>query len=266
VAAANGITVVPLILSFGTDEYKAGTDISTEEFWRRMTAPDAPFPKTAASSPGDFLAAYEKAFADGADAVVSVHPAGTLSGTLKAAQAGRAMLPDREIHVVDSGSASMGEGILAMLGVELAGMGVAAEEIARILCDRATDLDLYVALDTLEYLKKGGRISGARAAIGTLLSVKPIITIRNGEVEAIEKPRTSGKARARVVQLLTERPVERVAILYTPPADGESFKREVMERFGGSVDASAVSVHQVGSSVGPHVGPACVGGVILLKR
>ena len=265
-AAANGITVVPLILSFGTDEYKAGTDISTEEFWRRMTAPDAPFPKTAASSPGDFRAAYEKAFADGAEAVVSVHPAGTLSGTLKAAQAGRAMLPEREIHVVDSGSASMGEGILALLGVELAAMGVTAEEIARVLTDRATDLDLYVALDTLEYLKKGGRISGARAAIGTLLSVKPIITIRNGEVEAIEKPRTSGKARARVVELLTERPVERVAILYTPPADGESFKREVMERLGSSVDAAAVSVHQVGSSVGPHVGPACVGGVILLKR
>jgi DegV family protein with EDD domain len=266
VAAANGIGVVPLILSFGTDDYKAGTEISTEDFWRRMTAPDAPFPKTAASSPGDFRAAYEKAFADGADAVVSVHVAGTLSGTLKAAQAGRALLPDREIHVVDSGSASMGEGILALLGVDLARMGVSAEEIARILTDRAKDLDLYVALDTLEYLKKGGRISGARAAIGTLLSVKPIITIRNGEVEAIEKPRTSGKARARVTELLTERPVERVAILYTPPADGESFKREVLERLGGSVEASAVSVQPVGSSVGPHLGPGCVGGVILLKR
>src|SRR5918997_4152393 len=132
-AAAAGITVVPLIVSFGSDEYKAGTEISTEDFWRRMTAPDAPFPKTAASSPGDFRAAYDKAFADGADALVSVHPGGTLSGTLKAAQAGRAMLTDREIHVVDSGSASMGEGILAMLGVELAGMGVAAEEIDRIL-------------------------------------------------------------------------------------------------------------------------------------
>ena len=266
VAAASGITVVPLILSFGADEYKAGTDISTEDFWRRMTAPDAPFPKTAASSPGDFRAAYEKAFADGAEAIVSVHVAGTLSGTLKAAQAGRAMLPDREIHVVDSGSASMGEGILALMGVELAGMGVSAQEIARILTDRAKDLDLYVALDTLDYLKKGGRISGARAAIGTLLSVKPIITIRNGEVEAIEKPRTSGKARARVIDLLTERPLERVAILYTPPADGESFKREVLERLGGSIEASAVSVQPVGSSVGPHLGPGCVGGVILLRR
>jgi DegV family protein with EDD domain len=266
IAAANAITVVPLIVSFGTDEYKAGTEISTDEFWRRMTAPDAPFPKTAASSPGDFRAAYEKVFADGADAIVSVHVAGKLSGTLKAAQSGRALLPDREIHVVDSGSASMGEGILALLGVELARMGVSAEEIARILADRAKDIDLYVALDTLEYLKKGGRISGARAAIGTLLSVKPIITCRDGEVEAIEKPRTSGKARARVIELLTQRPVERVAILYTPPADGESFKREVLERLGGSVESSAVTVQPVGSSVGPHLGPGCVGGVILLKR
>jgi DegV family protein with EDD domain len=160
----------------------------------------------------------------------------------------------------------MGEGILAMLGVELARMGVAAAEIARILTDRARDLDLYVALDTLEYLKKGGRISGARAAIGTLLSVKPIITIRNGEVEAVERPRTSGKARARVTELLTERPVERIAILYTPPADGETYRLEVLERLGGSVDPSSVTVQPVGASVGPHLGPGCLGGVILLKR
>jgi DegV family protein with EDD domain len=253
-------------VSFGNEDYKAGTEISTEEFWRRMTAPDAPFPKTAASSPGDFKAAYEKAFADGADAVVSIQVAGTLSATLKSAENARAMLPDRDIYVIDSGSASMGEGILALMAVDLARMGVSAAEIARILTDRAKDLDLFVALDTLEYLKKGGRISGARAAIGTLLSVKPIITIRDGVVEAIERPRTAGKARARVTELLTERPVERLAILYTPPADGESFKREIVERLGGSVEAAHVTVQPVGSSVGPHLGPGCIGGVVLLKR
>ncbi len=264
-AAAAGIAVVPLAVTFGTESFKAGADLSTEDFWRRMTAPDAPFPKTAASSPGDFRAAYEKAFADGADAVVSVHVAGTLSGTLKAAQSGRDLLPDREIHVVDSGSASMGEGMLAEMGVDMARMGVSAAEIARILTERTADLDLYVALDTLEYLKKGGRISGARAAIGTLLSVKPIITIRDGEVHTADKPRTSGKARARVIDLLTQRPIERLAVLYTPPADGQTFRAEVLERLGGSVDAGKVSVQPVGASVGPHLGPGCVGGVILYK-
>jgi DegV family protein with EDD domain len=265
-AAAAGIMVVPLVSSFGNESFKVGTELSTEDFWRRMTAPDAPFPTTAASSPGDFKAAYEKAFADGADAVVAIHVAGSLSGTLKAAQIARDMLPDREIHIVDSTSASMGEGMLAQMGVEAAALGVAAEEIARILTQRAADLDLYVALDTLSYLKKGGRISGPQAAIGNLLSVKPIITIRDGAVHTADKPRTSGKARARVIELLTNRPIERLAVLYTPPADGDAFRREVLERLAGTIDPASVSFQPVGPSVGAHLGPGCVGGVVLLER
>ena len=93
-------------------------DLSTEAFWERMVAPDAPFPKTAASSPGDFKDAYEAAFEAGAEAIVSIHVAGTLSGTIKSAQIARDMLPDREIHVVDSQGASMAEGILARMAVE----------------------------------------------------------------------------------------------------------------------------------------------------
>ncbi len=265
-AAAAGVAVVPLVVSFGADTYKAGTELPTDEFWRRMTAQDAPFPTTAASSPGDFKAAYDRAFADGAEAVVSIHVAGTLSGTLKSAQIGRDMLPDREIHVIDSGTASMGEGLLSQLAAEMAAMGVSAAEIARIIEDRSKDIDLYVALDTLDYLKKGGRISGPQAAIGTLLSVKPIITIRDGVVHTADKPRTTGKARARVLDLLTQRPLERVAVLYTPPADGEAFRQEVLERLAGSVEPSKVSVQPVGPSVGPHLGPGCVGGVVLYKR
>lgn len=266
VAAAARIGIVPLVVTFGSETFKAGTELTTDDFWRRMTAPDAPFPTTAASSPGDFKAAYDKAFADGADSIVSIHVAGTLSGTLKAAQIARGMLPDREIHIVDSGSASMGEGLLAELAIESADLGHSAAEVARLLEDRARDIDLYVALDTLEYLKKGGRISGARAAIGTLLSVKPIITIRDGVVETADKPRTTGKARVRVIELLTQRPLERLAILYTPPADGEGFRREVLERLGGSIDPARVSIQPVGPSVGPHIGPGCLGGVVLYQR
>lgn len=266
VAAAARIGIVPLVVTFGSETFKAGTELTTDDFWRRMTAPDAPFPTTAASSPGDFKAAYDKAFADGADSIVSIHVAGTLSGTLKAAQIARGMLPDREIHIVDSGSASMGEGLLAELAIESADLGHTAAEVARLLEDRARDIDLYVALDTLEYLKKGGRISGARAAIGTLLSVKPIITIRDGVVETADKPRTTGKARVRVIELLTQRPLERLAILYTPQADGEGFRREVLERLGGSIDPARVSIQPVGASVGPHIGPGCLGGVVLYQR
>lgn len=262
-ATAAGIDIVPLIVNFGSDAFKAGVDLTTEEFWRRMTAPDAPFPTTAASSPGDFKAAYDRCFAEGADAIVSIHVAGTLSGTIKSAEIARDLVHEGDIHIVDSGSASMGEGLLALLASEMAAAGSPAADIARVLEARKADLDLYVALDTLEYLRKGGRISGARAAIGTLLSVKPIITIREGTVHTADKPRTRGKARERVLELLLQKPIERLAILYTPPADGEGFRREILGRLGAAINPRNVSIQPVGSSVGPHLGPGCVGGVVL---
>jgi DegV family protein with EDD domain len=265
-AAALGIRVVPLAVSFGAESFKAGVDLSSADFWARMTAPDAPFPKTAASSPGDFQAVYQACFDAGADAIVSIHVAGTLSGTIKSAEVARSMLPERDIVIVDSTSASMGEGLLAELGVDLAARGVAAAEIARILTERAADLNVYVALDTLEYLKRGGRISGASAAIGTLLSFKPIITIKDGKVEAAERVRTRAKARERVIELLTARPVERLAILYTPPSEPDGFREEVIAAMVGGVDPARVTSQVVGPSVGPHLGPGCLGGVVLYRR
>jgi DegV family protein with EDD domain len=264
-AAAAGIGIVPLAVNFGSETFRAGVDLSTEDFWKRMTAPDAPFPTTAASAPGEFKAVYEKALA-GADAVVAVHVAATLSGTMKSAEIAKGMLPDRRVHLVDSGSASMGEGLLALLGAEMAAAGASAEAIVGVLEDRKKDLDLFVALDTLEYLKRGGRISGARAAIGTILSVKPIITIRDGVVETADRPRTRGKARERTIELLVQRPIERLAVLYTPPADPEAFRDEVLARAGRRIDPKHVSIQAVGASVGPHLGPGCLGAVVLYAR
>ena len=266
-AAALGISVVQLAVSFGSQSYKAGVDMSVEAFWARMTAPDAPFPKTAAASPGEFAAVYQACFDTGAEAVVAVHVAGTLSAALKSAEiAAGQMMADREIHVVDSTSASMGEGLLAELGVELAGHGVSAAEIARVLRARTADLNVYVALDTLEYLKRGGRISGRQAAIGTLLSIKPIITIKDGAVDTIDRVRTKAKARERVLQLMSDRPLERLAILYTPPSEPESFRDELVARVPGGIDPTLVSIQAVGPSVGPHLGPGCLGGVVLYAR
>ncbi len=263
-AAQDGITVVPLLVTFGSETFRAGVDLSTEQFWERMTAPDAPWPTTAASSPGVFKDAYEAAFADGAEAIISVHVAGTLSGTIKSAQIARDMLPDREIHVVDSLGASLAQGILARLGVRLAAEGRPAAEIAEVLETRAPDMRIYVALETLEYLRKGGRISGARAAIGTLLSVKPIIAVKDGIVDTADRVRTRTKARERLVELICERPIEELAILHTMSADVEAFRDLVVSRAEG-LDPAGVSINLVGSSVGPHIGPGCVGAAILYR-
>jgi DegV family protein with EDD domain len=264
IAAAHGIRIVPLVVTFGTRTFRAGVDLSTEEFWERMTAADAPWPKTAASSPGDVKTVYDAAFADRADAIVSVHVAGTLSGALKSAEIARSMLPEREIHIVDSQGASMAEAILCFMGQELADRGSSAAEIAQILTDRASDLRMYVSLETLEYLTKGGRISGAQAAIGTLLSVKPIIAVEAGKVETADKPRTRSKSRERCIELICARPIERIAIIHTMAPDVEEFKAEVVRRAG--LDPADVIVSTVGPSVGPHLGPGCVGAAVLYRR
>jgi DegV family protein with EDD domain len=265
VAQSAGIRIVPLIVTFGDDTYRAGVDMTTAEFWQRMTAPDAPFPKTAAASPGDVKSIYDGIFAEGAEAIISVHVASSLSGIIKSAEIARSMLPDREIHVVDSQGASMAQAILCFLGQELAAGGSSAEEIADTLSERADDLRMVVSLETLEYLKKGGRISGTQAAIGTLLSVKPIISVEHGVVETADRPRTRSKSRERCIELITERPVERLAILHTmgpdESAEVEAFKAEVVARSG--LDPADVSVSVVGASVGPHLGPGCLGAAVL---
>lgn len=264
-AVAEGITIVPLLVNFGSQSFKAGADLSTADFWQRMVAPDAPFPTTAASSPGDFKEAYEQAFAGGADAIVSIHVANTLSGTIKSAQIARDMLPDRDIFIVDSRGASMAEGILAQLGARLATAGRSAADIADVLASRAADMRIYLALETLAYLKKGGRISGAQAAIGTLLSVKPIIRVKDGVVDTVDKVRTRAKARERLIELICERPIERLSILHTMSPDVEAFRDAVLDRASGGLDPADVSIDLVGASVGPHIGPGCVGAAILYR-
>jgi DegV family protein with EDD domain len=263
-AGADGIEIVALSVTFGDESFRAGEDLSTAEFWDRMTAPGAPFPKTAAASPGEFKEVYDRVFAAGADAIVSIHVSPLLSGAMKSAEVAKGLLADREIHLVDSQGASMAQGILAYLGLEMAKLGVGAEEIARVLNDRASDLRMYVSLETLEYLKKGGRISGAQAAIGTLLSVKPIIAVEAGVVETADKPRTRARSRERCIELICARPIERLAILHTMAPDVDEFRAEVIKRSG--IDPAIVSTQIVGASVGPHLGPGCLGAAVLYSR
>ena len=159
-------------------------------------------------------------------------------------------------------SASMGEGMLAELAVADGSTGSSAARDRRGPRTRRADLQVYLALETLEFLKRGGRISGAQAAIGTLLSIKPIIEIKNGKVEMTERVRTRGKARERLIELFTARPIERLSVLHTTDADVEEFADRIV---AAGIDRSKVTIDLVGPSVGPHLGPGCVGGVALYK-
>jgi DegV family protein with EDD domain len=268
-AAAIGLVVVPLTVRFGGEELRVGVDLGTEEFWARLLAPGAPFPTTAAPSPGAFRATFEACFTAGAEAIVCPTIGSKLSATFQSASLAARDLPDREIHVIDTGSTSMSTGIPALIAAELAAAGATAAEIARTVRERLPDVDLYVAVDTLEYLRRGGRLSPARAAIGTVLSVKPIITVRDGIVEMAERPRTRVKARERVIELVTARPLERLAILHTPtstPEEVAAFRAALEARVPGGVEPEHVSVGLIGASTGPHLGPNLMGAAFLRAR
>ena len=264
-AAELGIEVVPLLVSFGDTEFKAGVELSAEAFWERMVAPDAPFPKTAAASPIAFRDAFETAFAAGAELVVCVNVAGSLSGTFKSASLAREMLPEREIHVIDSDTAAFGIALLAMHGRDLAATGRSGAEVAAEITERSRDVEAIVCLDTLEYLRRGGRISGAQAVIGSLLSVKPIIAIRNGKVEQVDRVRTRGKARERAIEFITSRPIERLAVFHSISPDLEEFRAAVVSR-AGTLDVELVETAVIGPSIGPHLGPGALGAAMLFRR
>jgi DegV family protein with EDD domain len=269
IAAALGIRVVPLIVRFGSEELRTGVDLTTEEFWARMLAPGTPIPSTAAPSPGDFGAAFEAAFADGAEAVVCPVVGSTISGTIASATLAARDFPDREIHVIDTGSTSMATGLPAILAAEIAASGAAGSEVADGVRRRLPDIDLYVAVDSLDYLRKNGRLSAAATLVGTVLAIKPIITVRDGVILMAEKMRTRSKARERTIELITERPIERAFVMHTPtstPAEVEAFRGSIVERAPGGIDPAAVSVGLIGASTGPHLGPDLMGAVFLRRR
>ena len=268
-AAPAGLRIVPLFVRFGGEEFRVGVDLSTEQFWDRMLAPDAPFPSTAAPSPGTFQETFEELFAGGAEAIVCPTIGSKLSATFQSATLAAEALPGREIHVIDTMTTSMSTGFVALLAAEMAAAGLVAAEIAAAVTARLPDIDLFVAIDTLDYLRKGGRLAAARAAIGTVLSVKPIITVVDGLVTMAEKPRTRVKARERVLELISAAPVERLAILHTPTsprAEVEAFRDALVARIPGGVDPAHVSSGLIGASTGPHLGPGLMGAAFVRRR
>jgi len=267
-AASARIRVVPLTVRFGAEELRDGVDLSTEQFWNRLQAPGAPYPTTASPPPGLFRQAFESCFADGAGAIVCPTIGSRLSATFQSATLAAAVLPDQEIYVIDTRSTSMATGYLALLAAEMADAAIPAAQIASRLRDRLADLDLFVALDTLGYLRKGGRLSTPQAALGTILSIKPIITVRDGLVVVAERPRTRSKARERVIELATARPLERLAIMHTPSssnAEVAEFRDRLVARVPGGIDPGHVIVGVIGATTGPHLGPGMIGAVLLAR-
>jgi len=222
VAARYGIRQVPINVHFGEEVLRTGVDIDDAGLFARIDR-EGKLPTTSAPSPGQFLGAYQAAFDAGADAVACFCVSSGISATYQAAVTATELLPGRPIAVVDTQSVSMAQGFMAIAAAEAARDGASLDDVvaaARAVGGRA---HVFGALATLKYLAMSGRVGHLAAGLGNLLSIKPVLTLRGGKLELLEKVRTRSKALARVIELAGEaaagRPISRMAVLHVNVPD-----------------------------------------------
>ncbi len=256
-AAASGITVVPLNVLFGSTSLLDGIEISPQEFFQRLPG-EKTLPKTSQPAAGSFLETYQRLLAEGASGIVSVHISGKLSGTINSARTARDSLDDpSRVVVVDSGSVSAALAYGARAAAAAAAAGGRLEQVAQAAQDAMARTHLFVTLETLEYLQKGGRIGRARAWFGGVLSIKPVLAIVDGEIVPLERVRTHSRAISRVIELAAAQShVSDVTLLHSAPdADVEAVRTRLAE----AMPQARLRVGWLGAVVGVYAGPNAIG-------
>jgi DegV family protein with EDD domain len=252
----HGIQVVPSVLVLEGREYVDGSGITREEFYTRLPSLQTP-PTTAAPSIGNFITPYQTLLSQGCAHILSIHAASQLTTILAIARQAAQEFPGK-VTCIDSGSLSLGLGFQVIAAAEEAEMGVQAA-LSAIESTR-TRLRLCAALDTMEYLKRSGRVPGAVAGLGDYLSIKPLIELRDGEVRPIGAVRTTKQADERMLELLLEGgELQRLAILHTNAEPrAKELLNELMRQARMSVPRDILFVN-VTSVIGTHVGPNGLG-------
>jgi DegV family protein with EDD domain len=247
------IDVVPLSIRFGSEEF---TDLTPDQFWSKMAASPT-LPETAAPSPGTFEEAFRRAADDGADGVVCVTLSSELSGTYQSAQlAAQAVEGTIPVRVVDSRSVTIAEGHMALAAARLAQQGKGMDDCAGAAEDMVSRTRVFGALDTLENLKKGGRIGGAQALLGAMLSIKPIITVVDGKVEPDSKQRTRSKSLRYLVDKVRQHgQVDNLSVMHGAAPDVD----ELVDMLGAVYPRDDILVGAIGPVIGTHSGPRVVG-------
>jgi DegV family protein with EDD domain len=250
------IEMIRSVLVLDGKEYADGLDISREDFYKRLPSLQTP-PTTAAPSIGDFSARYDSLLKRGCDHILSLHPAGLLTTIVNSARQAAQGFQDR-VTVIDSGSLSLGLGFQVLAAAEAAENGLQAALDA--IESTRKRLKVYAALDTMENLKRSGRVPAAVAALGGLLSIKPLIELVDGVVKPIRAVRTTKQANERILNLfLQEGSLERLAVLHTgAEARSKEFLKALMQKASQSVPRDILMVN-VTTVIGTHVGPNGLG-------
>ncbi|HLW01089.1 MAG TPA: DegV family protein [Ktedonobacterales bacterium] len=247
-----GICVVPLTVQFGEEVYRDGVDLGSADFFAKL-ATSKVMPTTAAPPAGLFEEAYRQLFRDGADGILAILISSILSGTYNSAVVGAQALKDqaRPIEVLDSRSVSGGLGIAVLAAARAAGEGKSLAECKAVAESVLARMHIYAVLDTLEFLQRGGRIGRARQLLGTLLNVKPMLTVKEGAVLPLENVRTRSKAHERIAQLLEKLgEIELVGIAETDEEIGQQLTKAIRAVYAGPIE-----YFRLGPVVGTHTGP-----------
>src|SRR3954447_25631281 len=252
---ALGIEIVPLTIRFGDEEFIDRVDLDADEFWERLEHSDT-LPETAAPSPGAFETCFRDLAARGATGIVCINLSSHLSGTMQSAQVAAAATVDVcPVQVIDSQSASMGQGNLCLTAARRAADGDSLESIVAEVVDRRDRTKLFATLDTLEFLRRGGRVGNARALLGTMLSIKPVVELKDGIVEESAKVRTRSKALRFLAAKAAEEKIEHLAVLHGNAPDLD----ELFDLLAPIFPRDEIITGLVGPVIGTHVGPRVVG-------
>lgn len=259
-AEANHIHIMPNIIIIDGQEIEDDASFSRTDYYRRLPEMKN-LPTTATASSGSYINLYEKLFQQGYTQIISIHASSLLSGIFNAASAAAQAFQDR-VHVVDSGQVTLALGFQALMAAEAAEKGLPEEQILGMLNDVRPRSRVIAMLDTLEYIRRSGRVSWARASIGNLFHIKPFIELKEGVISSLGEVRTRKKGLERLVEIYRRLgPVERFAILHSN-AEEDAYQLKEM------VDAKLPNqplVVNATTIIGTHVGPNCLGYAVITK-
>lgn len=255
-----GIHVVPLRVNLEGDSLREGLDITNAEFFRRLRTAQT-LPTTSQPPAGEFAALYQELGRDGGS-IVSIHISGDLSGTVQAAETARRMLPELDIHILDSRITCLGLGFVVWEAARAARGGQSLPDVlarARAVIENVT---AYFMVDDLNYLHKGGRIGAAQAFVGSLLAVKPILAMKKAEgvISVVDKVRTRKKALERLVELTSHACSGQEKVMATVlDADAKEVRQELTAELQAALPQAEIIPSEFGPVIGTHVGPGAVG-------
>jgi DegV family protein with EDD domain len=246
-----GIEVVPLKVLFGKESFRDRVDMTDDEFFRRL-AESSTLPTTSAPSPGEFADVYARLAKD-YEGCISIHIGEALSATAEAARVGAQSVDGFAVNVIDSQTVSMPIAFLCQVAAECATLG----EATRAVQERISRCRVLALLDTLRYVEMGGRVSRAQAMIGTMLDLKPLLLVVEGEIKPVDRVRTRSRAIPRMVEFFrSETPVEHMAVMHAQaPDEAEQIASQLRQEFP-KLD---IPVGQIGCVLGTHTGPKALG-------